>query len=135
MPLLCARCETVPVGRLTARLPDTEPTHSGHQSAGIRLGAMDTDHTRPAAPTWGSPQPHQRWGTRQTTAAVAVAAAIAAVGGAAIFAASGGSSQVAGPPGAPGFGPPGGPPGMGAPGMAAPGAPACAAEVVDAPTR
>lgn len=84
---------------------------------------MDTDHTRPAAPTWGSPQPHQRWGTRQTTAAVAVAAAIAAVGGAAIFAASGGASQVAGPPGAPGFGPPGGPPGMGAPGMAAPGAP------------
>ncbi|TFV57481.1 hypothetical protein E4P42_15140 [Mycobacterium sp. PS03-16] len=72
---------------------------------------MSTEHV------WGKPD-GERWGIRETAAAVAVAAVIAAFGGAAVYAATDqastgpGSHQFGPPPG--GFGGPGGP--GGAPG-------------------
>ncbi len=80
-------------------------------------------------PVWGSPQPSpQRWGLRQTAAAVGVAAVIAALGGAAIYAAADGSRAMGGPgqPFGPGHAAPGGPGqmGPGGPGQIGPGGPA-----------
>jgi hypothetical protein len=68
---------------------------------------MSADQIASEPQVWGAPQPErQRWGWRETAAAVAVAAVIAALGGAAIYAATDGTShdfgashQAFGPPG------------------------------------
>ena len=56
---------------------------------------------------WGAPRPEQRWGRRETVAAVGVAAVIGVLGGGAVYAATANTGH-----GGPGFGGPGfgGPP-------------------------
>jgi hypothetical protein len=75
---------------------------------------MSSNHTASdaqAEPVWGAPTAPQRWGLRQTAAAVGVAAVIAGLGGAGIYAATDGGEHSMGTP-HPGFAPggPGGPP-------------------------